>query len=85
MRDGALDALDGDLPRNAMRRQRAACQQHQTHHLQIRGLEQRSRLRLCQAGTERPDIDCLARLCMGECHGADYAPRLRSLEALRAP
>lgn len=71
--DGALDALDGDLPRHAVGWQRLAGPQNQAHDLEIRGLEERNCLRLWQAGAEGPNVYGLPGLGMRECHGREYA------------
>lgn len=71
--DGALDALNRDLPRHAVWWQRPAGQENQAHDFQVGGLEQRDRLLLRQARAQRPHLYGLAWPGMQDCHGSEYA------------
>lgn len=76
--DGALNALNSDFPRHAVWWQRTASQENQAHDFEVRGLEQRDCLLVRQASTKRPNLYGLARLCMRNCHGLEYARAVAS-------
>lgn len=69
----AFDALDRDVPRHLVRRQRPAFQEDQPHHLEVPGLEERLRLLSREAATQRPDVDGLTGEGVFDGHGVEYA------------
>lgn len=74
----SLEALDRDLSRDLVGRQRRPGLQYEAHDLQVAPLEQCGGPFTAQPFAKRADVDGLARKGMGQCHGLvsslDHAP-----------
>jgi len=71
--DWTLDALNCDLARYLVWRQRFACSEHQAHDFEVVGLEKCNRLLGRQAASKRADVDRLSGLGVFDGHVGEYA------------